>query len=161
LAHQPFRQASLRQLLATNEGPTCLYKTPCYIPTTLRLGKAPKQLPGRGNHVDLLRSLRGSLILVVEDDPLIALDLTATLERAGVVVLGPAGRLNDAMLLAEKAFQLPLCLMCAWRLGRLCLSLNGLPIGTFRSCFRPATRLSSMPHIRPLLCCAKRSGPSS
>jgi DNA-binding response OmpR family regulator len=53
--------------------------------------------------VDLLRSLRGSLILVVEDDPLIALDLTATLERAGVVVLGPAGRLNDAMLLAEKA----------------------------------------------------------
>jgi DNA-binding response OmpR family regulator len=53
--------------------------------------------------VDQLRSLRGSLILVVEDDPLIALDLTATLERAGVVVLGPAGRLNDAMLLAEKA----------------------------------------------------------
>jgi DNA-binding response OmpR family regulator len=50
--------------------------------------------------VDLLRSL---LILVVEDDPLIALDLKATLEHAGVVVLGPAGRLNDAMLLAEKS----------------------------------------------------------
>ena len=47
--------------------------------------------PGRGNHVDLLRSL---LILVVEDDPLIALDLKATLEHAGVVVLGPAGRLE-------------------------------------------------------------------
>ena len=53
--------------------------------------------------MDLLRSLRGSLILVVEDDPLIALDLKATLEHAGVVVLGPAGRVRDAMLLAEKS----------------------------------------------------------
>jgi two-component system, response regulator PdtaR len=53
--------------------------------------------------VDLLRCLRGSLILVVEDDPLIALDLKATLEHAGVVVLGPAGRVRDAMLLAEKS----------------------------------------------------------
>jgi hypothetical protein len=91
--------------------------------------------------VDLLRSLRGSLILVVEDDPLIALDLTATLERAGVVVLGPAGRLDDAMLLAEGRFQLPLCLMCAWRLERLCPSPNGLPNGAFRLCFRRAIRV--------------------
>ena len=53
--------------------------------------------------MELLRSLRGSLILVLEDDPLIALDLKATLEHAGMVVLGPAGRLNDAMLLAEKS----------------------------------------------------------
>jgi DNA-binding response OmpR family regulator len=53
--------------------------------------------------VELLRALRGSLILVVEDDPLIALDLKTTLERAGLVVLGPAGRLNDAMLLAENS----------------------------------------------------------
>ena len=55
------------------------------------------------NHVNLLRSLHGRLILVVEDDPLIALDLKATLEHAGVVVLGPAGRLADAMLLVEKS----------------------------------------------------------
>jgi len=40
---------------------------------------------------------------MVEDDPLIPLDLKATLEHAGVVVLRPAGRLNDAMLLAEKS----------------------------------------------------------
>ena len=53
--------------------------------------------------MELLRALRGSLILVVEDDPLIALDLKTTLERAGLVVLGPAGRLNDAMLLAENS----------------------------------------------------------
>ena len=53
--------------------------------------------------MDLLRSLHGRLILVVEDDPLIALDLKATLEHAGVVVLGPAGRLEDAMMLAEKS----------------------------------------------------------
>ena len=53
--------------------------------------------------MDLLRSLHGKRILVVEDDPLIALDLKATLEHAGVVVLGPAGRVRDAMLLAEKS----------------------------------------------------------
>jgi DNA-binding response OmpR family regulator len=50
--------------------------------------------------VGLLRSL---LILVVEDDPLIALDLKAALEHAGAVVLGPAARLKDAILLAEKS----------------------------------------------------------
>jgi CheY-like chemotaxis protein len=60
-------------------------------------------LSWKGNHVGLLRSLRGRLILVVEDDPFIALDLKATLEQAGVIVLGPAGRLADAMLLAEKS----------------------------------------------------------
>jgi len=53
--------------------------------------------------VDPQRSLDGRLILVVEDDPLIALDLKATLEHAGVIVLGPARRLADAMLLAEKS----------------------------------------------------------
>ena len=53
--------------------------------------------------MDLLRPLHGMLILVVEDDPLLALDLKATLEQAGGVVLGPAGRLDDAMLLAEKS----------------------------------------------------------
>ena len=51
--------------------------------------------------MDLLRSLRGRLILVVEDDPLIALDLKATLEHAGAVVLGPAGRLEQAMALVQ------------------------------------------------------------
>ncbi len=59
--------------------------------------------PGRRNQLDLIRSLHGRVILVVEDNPLIALDLKATLEHAGVVVLGPAGRLEDAMLLAEKS----------------------------------------------------------
>jgi DNA-binding response OmpR family regulator len=57
----------------------------------------------KGNHVDLLRFLHGKRILVVEDDPLIALDLKVTLERASIVVIGPAGRLAVAMLLAEKS----------------------------------------------------------
>jgi DNA-binding response OmpR family regulator len=35
--------------------------------------------------------------------PLSRFDLKATLEQAGVVVLGPAGRLADAMLLAGKS----------------------------------------------------------
>ena len=110
--------------------------------------------------MDLLRSLHGALILVVEDDPLIALDLKATLEHAGVVVLGPAGRLADAMLLAEKS--LPIAAVLDVRLAEpVCLSLNGSPNGTFRLCFRQAIRHSSMPHIPLLPCCASRSGPRS
>ena len=73
--------------------------------------------PGTGNHVDLLRPLHGRLILVVEDDPLLALDLKATLEQAGVVVLGPAGRLNDAMLLAEKSLPVAAVLDVALEVG--------------------------------------------
>ena len=49
------------------------------------------------------RSRHGYRILVVEDEPLIALDLQAALEDEGIVVLGPVGRLADAMLLAEKS----------------------------------------------------------
>ena len=47
--------------------------------------------------------LDGKQILVVEDDPLIALDLKATLEAAGVIVVGPAARLADALSLSEKS----------------------------------------------------------
>jgi hypothetical protein len=94
-------------------------------------------------------------------DPLIALDLKATLERAGVIVLGPAGRVSDAMLLAGKSLPVAAVLDVRLEVGTSCLSQNGLPNGTFRFCFRQAIRFSSMPHIRPLLCCANRSGPSS
>jgi len=72
--------------------------------------------------VELLRCLRGSLILVVEDDPLIALDLKATLEHAGVVVLGPAGRVRDAMLLAEKSLPVAAVLDVRLEVG------TGLPL---------------------------------
>jgi DNA-binding response OmpR family regulator len=53
--------------------------------------------------VERERFLNGRRILVVEDDPLIGLDLKATLEHGGMVVIGVAGRLADAMLLAKKS----------------------------------------------------------
>jgi len=48
-------------------------------------------------------SLHGKLILLVEDDPLIALDVQLTLEDAGMIVLGPAGRVDHAIRLAEQS----------------------------------------------------------
>jgi CheY-like chemotaxis protein len=53
--------------------------------------------------MDQQRFLKGRRILVVEDDPFIALDLKATLEHGGMVVIGVAGRLADAMLIAQKS----------------------------------------------------------
>jgi CheY-like chemotaxis protein len=48
-------------------------------------------------------SLNGRQVLVVEDDPLIALDLKAILEEAGIIVIGPASHLSDAMALVERS----------------------------------------------------------
>jgi CheY-like chemotaxis protein len=55
---------------------------------------------GADNYVDSQCFLHRRKILVVEDDPLIALDLKATLEHAGMVVK-VAARLADAMLLVQ------------------------------------------------------------
>lgn len=42
-------------------------------------------------------SLRGARVLVVEDDPLLALDVKQTLREGGCLVLGPARFLASAM----------------------------------------------------------------
>ena len=47
------------------------------------------------------RELAGRRILVVEDDPIIALDLKKILEEAGAIVFGPASTLDKALRLAE------------------------------------------------------------
>ena len=47
--------------------------------------------------------LEGVPILVVEDDPFIAMDIRQTLETAGAFVVGPAYNLADALRLAEVA----------------------------------------------------------
>ena len=47
--------------------------------------------------------LRGVRVLVVEDDPLLALDLAATLAGAGAVVVGLCHTLDEAMLRADGA----------------------------------------------------------
>ena len=117
--------------------------------------------PGTGNHVDLLRPLHGRLILVVEDDPLLALDLKATLEHAGMLVLGPAGRLNDAMLLAEKSLPVAAVLDVALEVGTSLPLAKWLTERDVPFLFKRAIRPSSMQHILPPPCCASRSGPSS
>jgi CheY-like chemotaxis protein len=45
--------------------------------------------------------LSGVRVLVVEDDPLLAMDLDATLAQAGAVVVGPCQTLDEALLRAD------------------------------------------------------------
>ncbi len=52
--------------------------------------------------VDAVRKLlRGRRVLVVEDDYLIAMDMLDVLQSLGVTVVGPAGRLDDALSLVQ------------------------------------------------------------
>ena len=44
-------------------------------------------------------SLEGTVVLVVEDEPLIAMDLAETLANAGATVVGPVGRVTEALFL--------------------------------------------------------------
>ena len=46
-------------------------------------------------------SLRGRCLLVVEDEYLIAADLTASLESLGVEVIGPAASVEEALSLVD------------------------------------------------------------
>ena len=48
-----------------------------------------------------LASLAGLRVLVVEDDMLIALDIEGTLQDLGCVVVGPVGKLDVAMQMAN------------------------------------------------------------
>jgi CheY-like chemotaxis protein len=56
-------------------------------------------MPYRRNMHGELR-LAGKRILVVEDEPLVAMDLAAILEDAGAQVIGPAASLGEALRLA-------------------------------------------------------------
>jgi DNA-binding response OmpR family regulator len=49
----------------------------------------------------LHRPLENQRILVVEDDPIIALDLQSILEAAGATVVGPAHKVSEAISLIE------------------------------------------------------------
>jgi DNA-binding response OmpR family regulator len=47
-------------------------------------------------------ALTGKRFLVVEDEPLIALDIVPVLERAGAEVAGPVGIVDEALFFVEK-----------------------------------------------------------
>jgi CheY-like chemotaxis protein len=50
----------------------------------------------------LHRPLENRRILVVEDDPIIALDLQRILEAAGATVVGPAREVSEAISFIKK-----------------------------------------------------------
>jgi PAS domain S-box-containing protein len=50
---------------------------------------------------ELLGRLAGKRVLVVEDEPLVSMDIVAGLEEAGAEVVGPAGTSEDALQLIE------------------------------------------------------------
>ena len=60
------------------------------------------------------RLLQGLRVLVVEDEPIIALDLAQTLSDAGAVVTGPAHRVAAAMDFLDRAT--PDLAVLDWRL---------------------------------------------
>lgn len=45
--------------------------------------------------------LEDATVLIVEDEPFVALDIAAGVEDAGGVVIGPAGSVREALLLIE------------------------------------------------------------
>jgi PAS domain S-box-containing protein len=59
----------------------------------------PRSTPQVGR----LEPLRGKRFLIVEDEPLIALDIVAGLESVGVAVEGPVGSVKDALRAIENA----------------------------------------------------------
>jgi DNA-binding response OmpR family regulator len=46
-------------------------------------------------------SLKGKRILLIEDEPLVSMDMETSLTAAGCEVIGPAGTIADAKLLVE------------------------------------------------------------
>lgn len=48
-------------------------------------------------------SLKGKRILLIEDEPLVSMDMESSLTAAGCEVIGPAGTIEDAKLLVEDA----------------------------------------------------------
>ena len=53
-------------------------------------------------HLSPHEFLDQSAVLIVDDEPFIALDLAMTVEDAGGVVVGPAGSVREALALLEK-----------------------------------------------------------
>jgi len=90
------------------DGLTCEIKLP--LPETARPStgidaSAPKTSRGPSllAQPDNRRTLQGKRILVIEDEPLVAMDVESTLATAGCEVVGPAATLERAKLLIEES----------------------------------------------------------
>lgn len=74
------------------------------IGTAERGGSTPSSIPGPRTlrHAATPEPLKGKRFLIVEDEPLIALDIVAGLEGVGVNVEGPIGSVKDALRAIEE-----------------------------------------------------------
>jgi len=50
-----------------------------------------------------MSALNGLRVLIVEDEPIVAMCLEDILETLGCAIVGPAGRLSEGLILAESA----------------------------------------------------------
>ena len=90
------------RMLTEAEGVTWSIALPLGLSTTrsippLRAVKLDAALPDAGAEQQRSGSIKGKRILVVEDEPLIAMDLVGILEQAEIEPIGPAGSTADAL----------------------------------------------------------------
>jgi CheY-like chemotaxis protein len=88
------------------DGLTCEIKLP--LPETARpsIDTAGSKIATGSSllaHPDNRRTLQGKRILVIEDEPLVAMDVESSLTAAGCEVVGPAATLERAKLLIEES----------------------------------------------------------
>jgi DNA-binding response OmpR family regulator len=102
-------------------------------------------------------NLRDRVILVVEDEFLLAFELAESLRRAGAVVLGPAGSVENGMALYHGAARLDGAILDVNLGGELvfplanCLSDSGVPL-VFTTGYDIGTILRRYPQAG---CCEK------
>lgn len=82
-----------------DRGVTCELTLPLSLPRPRVLPAANLDSPSSRNEAPG-DPLPGKRILVVEDEPLIAMDIVSTLTEAGCVIVGPTGNLEEAIELA-------------------------------------------------------------
>ena len=84
-----------------SRGISCEIKLPLSNTTCFPKGANMTTAPNLPSNVTPNSTIRNKRILVVEDEPLVAMDLAATLEEEGCEIVGPAGNGDDAMTLIE------------------------------------------------------------
>jgi two-component system, response regulator PdtaR len=104
----------------------------------------------------MIAELSGVCVLVVEDEPIIALDLASMLEDAGAKVIGPALTLDEADRLSENGLIAVAVLDVRIRRGTIArvaskLSLRGVPIVFHTGHASAETLLARWPDSRVLV----------
>lgn len=83
------------------EGVTCEIRLP--VPQNTQIGM-PLSMPAKGRHFaqqPLRSNLKGKRVLVIEDEPLVSMEIEACLSEAGAAIVGPAGTVARALQLIE------------------------------------------------------------